>query len=224
MGTEREWEERQQGREWEEDATTIGDTADGAEHKSNITVSRSLTYMLVKLLFFPTSLFLISFFLPENKIKLVGACFSYISWNWVPGSRSAKVHSRKWDLTNMQEWRRYLRSVWMDDWHTLFKHKAMHLTTWILGMQRYHFFRTDPIRYRKFWGSADTNPIRSSLFCVLNTIYYSVSQLVGQKCWVCSPKVGCETVLRGLRIVYSQRNNINKKRNSKCFSDARLLF
>ncbi len=39
---------------------------------------------------------------------------------------------------------------------------------------------------------------RSSLFCVLNTIYYSVSQLVGQKCWVCSPKVGCETVLRGL--------------------------
>ncbi len=31
---------------------------------------------------------------------------------------------------------------------------------------------------------------RSSLFCVLNTIYYSVSQLVGQKCWVCSPKVG----------------------------------
>ncbi len=27
---------------------------------------------------------------------------------------------------------------------------------------------------------------RSSLFCVLNTIYYSVSQLVGQKCWVCS--------------------------------------
>ncbi len=55
---------------------------------------------------------------------------------------------------------------------------------------------------------------RLSLFCVLNTIYYSVSQLVGQKCWVCSPKVGCETVLSGSRIVYSQRNNINKKSNS----------
>ncbi len=48
---------------------------------------------------------------------------------------------------------------------------------------------------------------RSSLFCVINTIYYSVSQLVGQKCWVCSPKVRCETVLRGSRIVYSQRTN-----------------
>ncbi len=35
----------------------------------------------------------------------------------------------------------------------------------------------------------------SSLFCVLNTIYYSVSQL-GQTCWVCSPKVGCETILK----------------------------
>ncbi len=55
------------------------------------------------------------------------------------------------------------------------------------------------------------------------TIYYSVSQLVGQKCWVCSPKMGCETVLSGSRIIYSQRNE-NKKRNSKCFSDARLLF
>ncbi len=55
---------------------------------------------------------------------------------------------------------------------------------------------------------------RSSLFSVLNTINYSVSQLVGQKCWVCSPKVGCETVLRGSRIEYSQRNDINKKRNS----------
>ncbi len=65
---------------------------------------------------------------------------------------------------------------------------------------------------------------RSSLFCILNTIYYSVSQLVGQKCWVCSPKVGRETVLSGSRIIYSQRNDINKKRNSKCFSDARLLF
>lgn len=135
MGTEREWEERQRGREWEEDATTIGDTADGAEHKSNITVSRSLTYMLVKLLFSPsTSLFLYFLFLPENKIKLVGACFSYISGNWAPGSRSAKVLSRKWDLTNMQEGRRYLRSVWMDDWHTLFKHKAVHLTTWIFQL------------------------------------------------------------------------------------------
>ncbi len=46
----------------------------------------------------------------------------------------------------------------------------------------------------------------SSLFCVLNTIYYSVSQLVGQKCWVCSPKVCCETVLRGSRIVYCQES------------------
>ncbi len=27
-----------------------------------------------------------------------------------------------------------------------------------------------------------------------------------------------------MQIVYSQRNDINKKRNSKCFSDARLLF
>ncbi len=52
---------------------------------------------------------------------------------------------------------------------------------------------------------------RSSLFCVLNTIYYSVSQLVGQKFWVCSPKVGCQTVLIGSRIIYSQRNDINKK-------------
>ncbi len=51
---------------------------------------------------------------------------------------------------------------------------------------------------------------RSSFFCVLNTIYYSISQLVGQKCWVCSPKVGQETVLSGLRIIYSQRND--KKR------------
>ncbi len=58
---------------------------------------------------------------------------------------------------------------------------------------------------------------RSSLFCVLNTIYYSVSQLVGQNCWVCSPKVGCETVLRGSQIIYSQRNDISKKLNSKCF-------
>ncbi len=65
---------------------------------------------------------------------------------------------------------------------------------------------------------------RSSLFCLLNTIYYSVSQLIGQKCWVCSPKVGCETVMSGSWIIYSQRNDINKKRNSKCFSDARLLF
>ncbi len=64
----------------------------------------------------------------------------------------------------------------------------------------------------------------SSLFCVLNTIYYSVSQLVGQKCWVCSPKVGREAVLSGSWIEYSQRHDINKKRNSKCFSDARLLF
>ncbi len=61
-----------------------------------------------------------------------------------------------------------------------------------LGMQRYHFFRTDPIRYRKFGGLADNDLIRnhcsffyqcnleflyfsvlsrSSLFCVLNTIY-----------------------------------------------------
>ncbi len=65
---------------------------------------------------------------------------------------------------------------------------------------------------------------RSSLFCVLNTIYYSVSQLVGQKCWVCSPKVDRETILSVSRIIYCQRNDINKKRNSKCFSDARLLF
>ncbi len=71
-------------------------------------------------------------------------------------------------------------------------------------------FFSETIRYRKFWGSADTDPIQyqrsvfflcvffflnvellyvsvltwSSIFCVLNTIYYSVSQLVGQKCWV----------------------------------------
>ncbi len=104
-------------------------------------------------------------------------------------------------------------------------------------MQRYHFFRTDP-------ANSEDRPIpiqsqrrfcyyfflfflcnleftyfsvltRSSLFCELNTIYYSVSQLVGQKCWVCSPNVGCETVLSGSWIVYSQRNDINKKRNSK---------
>ncbi len=50
-----------------------------------------------------------------------------------------------------------------------------------------------------------------SLFCVLNTIYYSVSQLVGQVArlfWVAG---------RGSRIIYSQRNDINKKLNSKCF-------
>ncbi len=28
----------------------------------------------------------------------------------------------------------------------------------VLGMQQYHFFRTEPIRYRKFWVSADTDP------------------------------------------------------------------
>ncbi len=48
------------------------------------------------------------------------------------------------------------------------------------------------------------------LFCVLNTTYYSVSQLVCQKCWVCSPNVGHETVLSRSRTVYSQRNDINK--------------
>ncbi len=42
-----------------------------------------------------------------------------------------------------------------------------------------------------------------SLFCVLNTFYYSVSQLVGQMCWVCSSKAGRKTVLSGSRIVYS---------------------
>ncbi len=115
--------------------------------------------------------------------------------------------------------------------------------------QAIHFFVSndtifsEPILYRKFWGSADTDPIRyqfsvffnvyflyfsvltwSSLFCVLNTIYNNVYQLVGQKFRVCSPKVGRKTVLSGSRIVYSQINDINKKHNSKCFSDARLLF
>ncbi len=36
--------------------------------------------------------------------------------------------------------------------------------------------------------------------------------------------MGRETVLSGSRIVYSKRNDINKKCNSKCFSDATLLF
>ncbi len=115
----------------------------------------------------------------------------------------------------------------------------------LLGMQRYHFFRTDQILQILRIGRYRSNPIpahvfffflcnleflyfsvltRSSLFCVLNTIYYSVSQLVGQKCWVWSPKVCCETVLSGSWIIYSQRNDINKKHNSKWFSDARLLF
>ncbi len=57
---------------------------------------------------------------------------------------------------------------------------------------------------------------RSSLFCVLNTIYYSVSQLVCQKCWVCSV-----TVLKGSRIVYSQRNDINKKTCMKAVDTVR---
>ncbi len=51
---------------------------------------------------------------------------------------------------------------------------------------------------------------RSSLICVLNTIYYSVSQLVGQKCWVCSPKVGRETVLSGSWIIYSKETTSTK--------------
>ncbi len=74
-------------------------------------------------------------------------------------------------------------------------------------MQRYHFFRTDPIPNILRIGRYRSNPIQrsfffflsmqnfytslltwSSLFCVLNTIYYRVSQLVGQKC---SPKFGC---------------------------------
>ncbi len=94
-------------------------------------------------------------------------------------------------------------------------------------MQRYHFFRTNPIPRILRIGRYRSNPIpaqvfiltfflcnleflyfsvltHSSLFCVLNTIYYSVSQLVGQKCWLCSPKVCCKTVLRGSRIVYCQ--------------------
>ncbi len=67
---------------------------------------------------------------------------------------------------------------------------------------------------------------RSSLFCVLNTIYCSVSQLVGQKCWVSQKWVArlFWVAGRGSRIVYSQRNDINKKLNSKCFSDARLIL
>ncbi len=61
---------------------------------------------------------------------------------------------------------------------------------------------------------------RSSFFCVLNTIYYSVSQLVGQKCWVCSPKVGQEIVLSGRGLFTAKEMT----KNSKCFSDARHLF
>ncbi len=108
-------------------------------------------------------------------------------------------------------------------------------------MQRYHFFRTDPIPQNLRIGRYRSNPIpalffflcilsieflyfsvltRSSLFCVLNAIYYSVSQLFGQKSWVCCSKVGCETILRGSRIVYSQRNDINKK---LCQHDAKTL-
>ncbi len=101
-------------------------------------------------------------------------------------------------------------------------------------MQRNHFFRTDIANSedRPIQIQSDTSASflficiiflcnleflyfsvltrRHSSVC-LNTICYSVSILVGQKWWVCSPKVGCETVLRGSRIVYSQRNDINKK-------------
>ncbi len=117
-----------------------------------------------------------------------------------------------------------------------FCHLLVVLISHFIGIQRYNFFQN-----RSDTGNSEDRPIpiqsdtvqflfiyiflflcnleflyfsvltRSSLFCVLNTIYYSVSQLVGQKCWVCSPKVGCETVLRGSQIVYSQRNDINKK-------------
>ncbi len=73
-------------------------------------------------------------------------------------------------------------------------------------MQRYHIFRTDPIpqilrigRYQSdttvfffFFFLCNLEFLYfsvltlSSLFCELNTIYYSVSQLVGQK-WVARP-------------------------------------
>ncbi len=33
-----------------------------------------------------------------------------------------------------------------------------------LGMQRYHFFRSDPIRSRKFWVSANSDPILEQVF------------------------------------------------------------
>ncbi len=51
---------------------------------------------------------------------------------------------------------------------------------------------------------------RSSLFCVLNTIYYRVSQLVGQKCWVCSPKVGWESVWKGCGLFTAKETTSTK--------------
>ncbi len=84
-------------------------------------------------------------------------------------------------------------------------------------------FFSETIRSRKFWGSADANT--SAVFlCRISLLLCVDLNHTLIKCWVCSPKVGRETVLSGSRIVYSQRNDINKIHNSKCFSDARFLL
>ncbi len=96
-------------------------------------------------------------------------------------------------------------------------------------------FFSEPIRYRKFRESSDTDPIRYQrsficLFfyqCNLEFLYFSVEPIVALLCvkhnllqcfstgrskvLVCSPEVGRETVLSGSRIVYSQRNDIINK-------------
>ncbi len=51
-----------------------------------------------------------------------------------------------------------------------------------VGMQRYHFFRSDPIRSRKFWVSDNSDPIRyqrSFFFFLINVefLYFCVTLL-----------------------------------------------
>ncbi len=62
-------------------------------------------------------------------------------------------------------------------------------------------------------------------FCILVIGYINVLGIgIGYKKNLYRSITSCETVLSGSCIVYSQRNDINKIHNSKCFSDARLLF
>ncbi len=103
------------------------------------------------------------------------------------------------------------------------------MTTVLLKIKTEQFFQN---RYRTFWGSDDTNPIQRSFFFFINVEFLYFSMLTWSSLFCvkhnllqCFSNGGSKVQPKsGSRIVYSQRNDINKKLNSKCFSDAGLLF
>ncbi len=115
----------------------------------------------------------------------------------------------------------------------------------VVWMQRYHFFRTDPIPKILSIGRYRSNPIPAQFFFFLNQCRISILLCVdlivtllcvkhnllqcfstgGSKVLGMQPHSGSRDRSEWVADCTAKRNDINsKKRNPKCFSDARLLF